>query len=104
MLSCVIISMTCGYQWLPPFVGRLGWGASLVLALFATLCGSLEGWWEAPNLSCARSHERGGLSRAEGRLWYSLLSQSSDREGVDCHGETSVLRASPHTLPRCVCW
>jgi len=40
------------------------------------------------NLSCAISHERGGLSRAEGRLWYALLSSSSDREEVDYHGET----------------
>jgi hypothetical protein len=77
-------------------------GAFLFLALPAALCGSLEDA-AAPQLSCVRSHKRGALSRAEGRLWYALLSYSSDREGVDCHGETSVLRTSPHALPRCVC-
>lgn len=33
-----------------------------------------------PNLSCVISHKGGGLSRAEGRLWYSLHSSSSDQK------------------------
>ena len=42
-------------------------GVSLSLALLAALCGLLEdGAGRACNLSCARSHERGALSRAEG--------------------------------------
>ena len=91
MLSCVIISMACGYPWLPPFVGRLGWGLPLFwlsLPHFAVRWRMLR---EAPNLSWPDPTNGGGLSRAEGTLWYSLLPSSSDREGVDYHGETSVL-------------
>jgi hypothetical protein len=46
----------------------------------------------------------GALSRAKGRLWYALLCHMSNREGVDHHGETEVLRTHPCTVPRGVCW
>ncbi len=36
-----------------------------------------------PNSLVLDPTNEGALSRAEGRLWYSLLSSSSDREGVD---------------------
>jgi hypothetical protein len=65
MLGCVIISMTCGYSCLPTFVGRLGWGLSflwLSLPHFAVCWRMVQG---ASNLSCARPHERGALSRDE---------------------------------------
>ena len=67
----------------PNFRREMGVGAFLFLALFALLCGSLERMVRGVNLSCARPRKRGGLSRAEGRLWYALLSSSSDREGVE---------------------
>jgi len=86
----------------PNFRREMRVGAFPFLALLAALWGSLEDAAE-PNLSCVISHKRGGLSRAEGRLWYSLHSSSSDREGSNCHDETPELQTSPRLLPRGVC-
>jgi hypothetical protein len=41
-----------------------------------------------PSVSLVPDSSKEGLSRAEGELCYPLPSQSSEREGVDCHGET----------------
>ena len=62
-------------------------GSFRVLALLAALCGLLEGWWRPP-ISLVPDSSKEGLSRAEGELCYPLPSQSSEREGVDCDGET----------------
>ena len=56
--------------------------AFLFLALLAALCGSLGGAAGTPQLSCARSHERGGLSRAERRHGTLCSPHRLDREGV----------------------
>jgi hypothetical protein len=101
MLGYLIISMTCDYSWLPTFVGRLRWG----LSFFRSPCHTLRVVGEcagAFNLSCTRSHERGGLSRAEGDCATLCSPNRLTEKEFDRHGATSVLRTSPHTLPHCI--
>jgi hypothetical protein len=62
MLSCVIISMTCGYQWLPPFVGDWGGG----FPCFGSPCRTLRfvgGMVGGPPISLVLDPTNGGASR-----------------------------------------